>query len=260
MKRKKLLSVVLLLFVLISSFVIRMVDLLIFHHGIPIFRNYNDTIIIRTDSLNELSVILLSVVRKLLKNEAVVVFTVNFVCQMMIVILCYFILSKFCNIYISGIVSMIVSIVLWITENAYVVLNFYLYVIGILILTFMVCFIIKRVYLKKGVFHVKSLEYQDEYLYEEIDSVITLDDILEREKQHDEMDSLISHENVQEASLDMTKIQIEKEEKKIQFIENPLPVPKKKEHKQMGYAIDILDESDDFDIIDMNGMDFFDVE
>ena len=45
------------------------------------------------------------------------------------------------------------------------------------------------------------------------------------------------------------------------YIENPLPVPKRREHKEMGYLIDELPpDKEDFDLKDMNGMDFFDIE
>ncbi len=46
--------------------------------------------------------------------------------------------------------------------------------------------------------------------------------------------------------------------KKTQFIENPLPVPKRKEHREMDYAIE-PSPNDDYDITDMTGMDFFDI-
>lgn len=49
------------------------------------------------------------------------------------------------------------------------------------------------------------------------------------------------------------------EEQKPRFIENPLPVPKRRAHKEMDYAIE-TDASDDYDITDMTGKDFFDVE
>lgn len=48
--------------------------------------------------------------------------------------------------------------------------------------------------------------------------------------------------------------------KKTEFIENPLPLPKKKEHKKMDYAIELSQDNDDYDILDMTGMDFFDIE
>lgn len=46
--------------------------------------------------------------------------------------------------------------------------------------------------------------------------------------------------------------------KKTQFIENPLPVPKRKEHREMDYAIE-PSPNDDYDITDMTGIDFFDI-
>lgn len=49
------------------------------------------------------------------------------------------------------------------------------------------------------------------------------------------------------------------EEQKPRFIENPLPVPKRRAHKEMDYAIE-TDASDDYDITDMTGKDFFDIE
>lgn len=44
------------------------------------------------------------------------------------------------------------------------------------------------------------------------------------------------------------------------YIENPLPVPKRKEHKQMDYAINLTKDNDFYDITDMTGMDFFDLD
>lgn len=51
----------------------------------------------------------------------------------------------------------------------------------------------------------------------------------------------------------------EAEVQKPQFIENPLPVPKRRTHKEMDYAIE-TDINDDYDITDMTGKDFFDIE
>ncbi len=49
------------------------------------------------------------------------------------------------------------------------------------------------------------------------------------------------------------------EEQKPKFIENPLPVPKRKAHREMDYAIE-TDDNDDYDVTDMTGKDFFDIE
>ena len=58
---------------------------------------------------------------------------------------------------------------------------------------------------------------------------------------------------------EITLDDVKNEEQKIDFIENPLPVPKRREHREMDYALSV-DENDDYDIMDMSGKDFFDIE
>ena len=48
--------------------------------------------------------------------------------------------------------------------------------------------------------------------------------------------------------------------KRVEFIKNPLPVPKRREHKEMDFALELTPENDEFDIKDMTGKDFFDIE
>lgn len=45
------------------------------------------------------------------------------------------------------------------------------------------------------------------------------------------------------------------EDKKVQYIENPLPVPKRREHKEMDFAFEPTG-NDDYDLKDMSGKDF----
>lgn len=45
----------------------------------------------------------------------------------------------------------------------------------------------------------------------------------------------------------------------IKFIENPLPVPKRRPHKEMDYAVQTV-ENDDYDIKDITDKDFFDID
>lgn len=52
---------------------------------------------------------------------------------------------------------------------------------------------------------------------------------------------------------------LEEKEKKVQYIENPLPVPKRREHKEMDFAFEPAG-SDDYDLKDMTGIDFYDIE
>ena len=77
--------------------------------------------------------------------------------------------------------------------------------------------------------------------YDENNQVFTLDDIL----------GVQVEQQPEEAN--------EKTIKRDKLIPNPLPVPKRKEHVAMDFAIDISDD-DDFDITDMTGMDFYDIE
>ena len=49
-------------------------------------------------------------------------------------------------------------------------------------------------------------------------------------------------------------------ENRIQYIENPLPVPKRREHKEMDYAFEPTGKDDDYDIKDLAGKDFYDIE
>ena len=49
------------------------------------------------------------------------------------------------------------------------------------------------------------------------------------------------------------------DDSKVNYIENPLPVPKRKVHKEMDYAIKTRD-NDDYDLKDMSGKDFYDIE
>lgn len=50
------------------------------------------------------------------------------------------------------------------------------------------------------------------------------------------------------------------EDKKVQYIENPLPVPKRREHKEMDFALEPTDSNDDYDLKDMTNKDFYDIE
>lgn len=49
------------------------------------------------------------------------------------------------------------------------------------------------------------------------------------------------------------------EDNKVQYIENPLPVPRRREHKEMDYAFEPAG-SDDYDLKDLTGKDFYDIE
>lgn len=48
--------------------------------------------------------------------------------------------------------------------------------------------------------------------------------------------------------------------KRTEFIKNPLPVPKRREHKEMDFLIELTPENDFYDVTDMTGIDYFDIE
>lgn len=50
------------------------------------------------------------------------------------------------------------------------------------------------------------------------------------------------------------------EDNKVQYIENPLPVPKRREHKEMDYAFEPTGSDDDYDVKDVTGKDYYDIE
>ena len=52
---------------------------------------------------------------------------------------------------------------------------------------------------------------------------------------------------------------VKNEEQKIDFIENPLPVPKRREHREMDYSLSV-DENDDYDIKYKSGKEIYDIE
>jgi hypothetical protein len=93
--------------------------------------------------------------------------------------------------------------------------------------------------------------------------VITLDDIIGKKENKKQEEKSPDKSTDSLVPLGMREIKLEDIEttKKVKYIENPLPVPKRREHKEMSYAInELTSENDDYDVKDMTGMDFFDIE
>ena len=89
--------------------------------------------------------------------------------------------------------------------------------------------------------------------------VITLDDIIGKKENKKQEEKSPDKSTDSLVPLGMREIKLEDIETK--YIENPLPVPKRREHKEMSYAInELTSENDDYDVKDMTGMDFFDIE
>lgn len=94
---------------------------------------------------------------------------------------------------------------------------------------------------------------------EKLDKVITITDIIGTTVENENI--IPSSENDEQTpppAAGMKEIRLEDIDSKTKFIENPLPVPKRREHREMDYMIKVSD-TDDFDITDMTGMDYYDV-
>lgn len=96
-----------------------------------------------------------------------------------------------------------------------------------------------------------------------VSKVITLDDIIGKKenKKQEEKSPDKSTDSLLPPGMREIKLEDIETAKKVKYIENPLPVPKRREHKEMSYAInELTSENDDYDVKDMTGMDFFDIE
>ena len=94
---------------------------------------------------------------------------------------------------------------------------------------------------------------------ENMDKVITISDIIGEKAEAEEKTEDIKEEQLPQPAAGMKEIRLEDvDSSKVKYIDNPLPVPKRREHREMDYLINVRDD-DDYDITDMTGMDYFDI-
>lgn len=95
---------------------------------------------------------------------------------------------------------------------------------------------------------------------ENLDKVITISDIIGTKAEAEEKsENNIEEEPIPQPAAGMKEIRLEDvDSSKTKYIDNPLPVPKRREHREMDYLISVSD-NDDYDITDMTGMDFYDI-
>lgn len=120
-------------------------------------------------------------------------------------------------------------------------------------------------YRKETMKKLNAMTASEENEYKNDSKVITLDDIIgentafnrpkNEEKKEQQEDRTITPSGMREIKLEDVE-----NGKKVKYIENPLPVPKRREHRKMDYAVELTSANDDYDIKDMTGMDFFDIE
>ena len=108
----------------------------------------------------------------------------------------------------------------------------------------------------------KIEEKQENEEFNQQSKVITLDDIIGKtdEKPVEPIAEPKASDVVLPSGMREIRLEDVESEKKVKYIDNPLPVPKRREHKEMNYAIELTPENDDYDIKDMTGMDYFDIE
>lgn len=176
----------------------------------------------------------------------------NTVCQILTIIIVFFIVKAISNRDIgfgAGLVfSVLPAYVSQIAYASYVNLAIFLGALTLVILTS----ILRRIF--KGSRKQKTEDSAQSTLNMDSDSQTAQENSTTQQETYikPQMDT-----SLKEIKLDDLE---ESENKSPQFIENPLPMPKRKEHKEMDYVVEISTENDDFDLKDLSGKDFFDIE
>lgn len=196
----------------------------------------------------------------------------NIILQVLAIVCIYFAISFVANSQVSLLIAVVVSLIPFYSDKVYEVSSFnllmLLYAVGFMILA-IVCKGVSMFVFKK-----KSTEQENNMpvdVQEEQTGVITLDDIIgesgssdvkEEAKEQIDTPKEDKKEELETVPAGMKEIILDEEEKKknVIYIENPLPVPKRREHKEMDFAVELCNDNDDYDIKDVSGMDFFDIE
>ena len=171
----------------------------------------------------------------------------NLLYQVLTVLLVYFSIKNVSNRYIgfgAGMIAAIVPMYIEILSEVTVAnMQIFLVAVGCSLLTLLlkICY---DMYRNKKIFHANQVMKEPE----DAVSVANLGSKPE-----------IQMQSVQDRSMKEIKLD-DLEEKKVKFIENPLPVPKRREHKEMDFALELTEDNDDYDLKDISGKDFFDIE
>lgn len=183
---------------------------------------------------------MISIVMLFCGNSANVVMYTNVLLQILTVVFVYITIRVFTNSSVASAFSMIVSLVLVVTGNLREGSSMYVLVLVISAVICLMCLMIKLVSNSKN---TKSNEFRES------------SPIYEGRRRYTPVPQPELGE-MREITLDTIE---EREQEAIQLIENPLPVPKKREHKEMDYALEITDDTD-YDLQDLTGRDYFDFE
>lgn len=223
-------------------------------------------------SLEEVYTMALSFSMLVFGNSEIAGTYLNIILQVLAIVCVYFAIGFVANAQVSLLIAVVVSLIPFYSDKVYEVSTFnllmLLYALGFMILA-IVCKGVSMFVFKK-----KSTEQENNMpvdVQEEQTGVITLDDIIgesgsldvkEEAKEQKDMSKEDKKEASETVPAGMKEIILDEEEKKknVKFIENPLPVPKRREHKEMDFAVELHEDNDDYDIKDISGMDFFDIE
>lgn len=168
----------------------------------------------------------------------------NILYQVATVILVYFMVKIVTNKYISFAIGLIAAVlpgyIHHLSKINVVDMEIFLFALILNVIVFLIYFIYSK-------FHAKKLSPV----------------MAEANKTEDKQTSITGTEVDTGVLMDRSMREIhydDLEDKKVQYIENPLPVPKRREHKEMDFALEPTDSNDDYDLKDMTNKDFYDIE
>ncbi len=221
-------------------------------------------------SLDELYTKVLSIAMMLLGSYEITGVYLNVFLQTVSIVLIYFSVVLVASEYAAFLVAVIISVIPFYSDRAYEIssLNLLILVYAVGLFAFMLIF--RGVYMfairKRAV--GQETENAVEQVQETVTGVITLDDIIGSDaasSQEEEQEKSAEIEHQEETEVvppGMKEVILDEEEikKRVTFIENPLPVPKRRERKEMDFVFALTGENDDYDIKDVSGMDFFDID
>lgn len=225
-------------------------------------------------NIEEIYTKVLSVCLLFLGNCEVAGLYLNIILQVLAVIILYIAIRIVANAYMAFFASLVVSVIPFYSDKVYELSTFNLLILIYAIGLFILALVSRGVYM----FVMKKKTVEQEPVNQTIDrkdeqtGVITLDDIIGNNNASVKEDSIIEQESQMEENSQKEESEIvppgmkeiilddETKKKKVKFIENPLPVPKRREHKEMDFAVELRDNNDDYDIKDVSGMDYFDIE
>ncbi len=168
----------------------------------------------------------------------------NILYQIATIILIYFIVKRIANKYIGfGIGLMIAVLPIYVDYLSKVnIINMVIFLITLMLN--MIVFLMYSFYNK---FHSKQM------------LMVISDKNTTSTKQRLNVEKEVNTEILMDHS--MREIHYDDlEDNKVHYIENPLPVPKRKEHKEMDFAFELTNSNDDFDLKDLTNKDFYDIE